>query len=138
MVLLESRKMLQATLELCRVEGPSDQGRGVVTLETERKMHIDRLKSSVIEQEMKQVISDAAGREITVEIRIGAADGSSTDLSGGDQTKAPPAAKPGEKAQAVMKKFGGRVVQVNPPDRIQKPEPPAPEEELVDPGDLPE
>ena len=138
MVLLESRKMLQATLELCRVEGPSEQGSVVVTLETERKMHIDRLKSKVIEQEMKQVIHDAAGREVTVEIRIGGADGSSTSVSGDDKTPAPPKAKPGEKAQAVMKKFGGRVVQVNPPDRIQKPAPSAPEEEILDPGDLPE
>ena len=134
MVLLESRKMLQATLELCRVEGPSEQGKVVVTLETERKMHIDRLKSSVIEQEMKQAVRDAAGREVTVEIRIGGADGSSTDASGGDKTPAKPVAKPGEKAQTVMKKFGGRVVQVNPPDRIQKPAPSAPDEEAVDPG----
>jgi hypothetical protein len=43
--------------------------------------------------------------------------------------------KPGEKAQTVIKKFGGRVVQVNPPDRIQKPKPSEPEEEAVNPGD---
>lgn len=138
MVLLESRKMLQATLELCRVEGPSEQGKVVVTLQTERKMHIDRLKSSVIEQEMKQAVRDAAGREVTVEIRIGAADGSSESASGDAKSPAKPAIKPGEKAQAVIKKFGGRVVQVNPPDRIQKPAPSAPDEEVIEPGDPPE
>jgi hypothetical protein len=135
MVLLESRKMLQATLELCRIEGPSEQGKVVVTLETQRKMHIDRLKSSVIEQEVKQAVRDAAGREVTVEIRIGGADGSTTDTSGGTKTPAKPEAQPGDKAQAVLKKFGGRVVQVNPPDRIQKPASPEPEEEVINPGD---
>jgi DNA polymerase III subunit gamma/tau len=136
LVLLESRKMLQATLELCRVEGPSEQGRVVVTLETERKMHQDRLKSAVIEQEMKQAIRDAAGREVTVEIRIGDGAGGSTSVSGGDTKPAPPAAKPGEKAQAVIKKFGGRVVQVNPPDRIQKPVEAPPEGDVMEDGML--
>ncbi|MGK0157244.1 MAG: DNA polymerase-3 subunit gamma/tau [Neolewinella sp.] len=136
MVLLESRKMLQATLELCRVEGPSEQGKVVVTLETERKMHIDRLKSAVIEQEVKEAVREAAGREVTVEIRIGTAGGGSESAApSGAKTPAAPEAKPGEKAQAVIKKFGGRVVQVNPPDRIQKPAPSAPEEEEIDPGD---
>lgn len=121
LLILENRKMLQATLELCRFEGPSEQGRVIVTLETERKMHIDRLKSPVIEQELKQAVRDAAGREVTVEFLIGGADGSRSAGAGSDQGLAKPAAKPGEKASAVMKKFGGRVVQVNPADRIQKP-----------------
>ena len=128
--------MLQATLELCRVEGPSEQGRVVVTLETERKMHQDRLKSAVIEQEMKQAIRDAAGREVTVEIRIGDGAGGSTSVSGGDTKPAPPAAKPGEKAQAVIKKFGGRVVQVTPPDRSQKPVEAPPEGDVMEDGML--
>ena len=136
LLILENRKMLQATLELCRFEGPSEQGRVIVTLETERKMHIDRLKSPVIEQEMKQAVRDAAGREVTVEILIGGADGSRSAGAGSDQGLARPAAKPGEKTSAVMKKFGGRVVQVNPADRIQKSAAPPLEQDGTDDGTI--
>ncbi|MEC7725802.1 MAG: hypothetical protein VYD05_09835, partial [Planctomycetota bacterium] len=45
---LSDRKLLQATLELCRFAGPDQNGRVSVTLETERKMYIDRIKSRVI------------------------------------------------------------------------------------------
>ena len=137
MVGLEKRKLLQATMELCRVEGPDDKGLVVVTLETERKMHRDRLKSTVIQQDLKDAIRDAAGRAVTVDIRISGEDGGSTSLSGGAAKPPPPEAKPGDKAKGVMKKFGGRVVQVNPKDRIQKPKAQPADDEMIDPGEPP-
>lgn len=134
MVGLEKRKLLQATMELCRVEGPDDKGRVVVTLETERKLHRDRLSSTVIQQELKDAIHDAAGRAVTVDFRIGSEDGGSTSLSGGAAKPPPPEAKPGDKAKGVMKKFGGRVVQVNPQDRVQKPKAQPAVDEALDSG----
>jgi len=139
LVVLEKRKLLQATMELCRVEGPDDAGRVVVTLETERKMHRDRLKSTVIQQELKDAIRDAAGRSVTVDLRVAGERGGSDSLTGGASKPPQPEAQPGTKAKGVMKKFGGRVVQVNPQDRIQKPkeQPPADDfggGEMVDPG----
>ena len=140
MLMLDSRKLLQTTMGFCRVDGPNEAGRVVLTLETTSKMHSDRLRSPAIEQEIKQVIREAAGRDVTVEIRIGDGVGGSAAVSGGTAGGAVsppvPAAKPGEKAQAVIKKFGGRVVQVNPPDRIQKPVESPPEAAMSEEGEL--
>ena len=161
---LVDRKLLQATLKLCRFVGPDEAGRVLVTLETERKMYIDRLKSPVIEQELKQVIKDVAGREVTVELRVagdagvtstgspsagsssvgsssaGAASAAVDAASAGaDKAPATRGAKPGPKAKQLLKKFGGRVVQVNPQDRIkERPESGAADhdvgDETLDPG----
>ena len=131
---LVDRKLLQATLELCRFAGPDENGRVLVTLETERKMYIDRLKSPVIEQELKQVIREVAGREVSVELCVAgdvqaapagpsAAGPASAakDPAGAGGAKGPASrgATPGPKAKQLLKKFGGRVVQVNPKDRIK-------------------
>jgi len=142
LAMLSDRKLLQATLELCRFDGPDQNGRVLVTLETERKMYIDRLKSPVVDQELKQVIQDAAARDITVELLVAgdAAAAAPGPAAGG--ARRPPAkdAKPGAKAKKVLKKFGGRVVQVNPQDRVQEPPAkggagPSFDGEMLDPGD---
>lgn len=144
---LSDRKLLQTTLELCRFTGPDQNGKVVVTLESERKMFIDRLKSPVIEQELKQVIQEAAARDVTVEIRTGggagAGAGGGAAAAGGPKKPPPTNAQPGPKAKRVLKKFGGRVVQVNPQDRVQQPPPAPPSEpdfegEMLDPGLPPE
>jgi hypothetical protein len=144
---LSDRKLLQTTLELCRFTGPDQNGRVVVTLESERKMFIDRLKSPVIEQELKQVIQEAAARDVSVEIRTKGGGGGEAAAGGGGAGggRKPPQkdAQPGPKAKRVLKKFGGRVVQVNPQDRVQQP-PAAPpsepdyDQEMLDPGLPPE
>jgi DNA polymerase-3 subunit gamma/tau len=142
---LSDRKLLQATLELCRFTGPDSNGRVVVTLETERKMFIDRIKSPVIEQELTQVIQEAAARDVSVELVVaGAASGSAGAAAAGGGRKPPSqAAKPGPKAKQVLKKFGGRVVQVNPKDRIKERPTGGPAEqgfgdETLDPGTPPQ
>ena len=137
LVALESRKLLQATMELCRVEGPDEKGAVVLTLETEKKMHRDRVKSPVIQQQLTEAVRAAAGRSVTVDIRVGVGDGGSTSFTGGAPKPAKPEAAPGDKAKGVMKQFGGRVVQVNPQDRIVKPDEPPADAEVLDPGELP-
>ncbi|MCB9876110.1 MAG: DNA polymerase III subunit gamma/tau [Planctomycetes bacterium] len=141
---LNDRKLLQATAELCRVEGPDDKGRVVVTLETERKMHRDRLNSQTVRTELIQAFITAAGREITVDIRV-----PDEPAAGTPGQPKPPLfkAEPGPRTQGVMKRFGGRVVQVDPPDRIKKDAPPAGDAaddanydgggEMLDPGEPP-
>ena len=142
---LSDRKLLQTTLDLCKFTGPDQNGRVVVTLESERKMFIDRLKSPVIEQEIKQVIQEAAARDITVEIRLPGAGAGGAPAGGDGAAKRPPPtnAQPGPKAKRVLKKFGGRVVQVNPQDRVKEPPPAASSEpefegEMLDPGEPPQ
>lgn len=140
---LSDRKLLQATLELCRFDGPDQNGQVVVTLETERKMYIDRLKSPVIEQELRQVIQEVAARDVTVELRVAGGGGSGAPAASGARTPPKKDAQPGPKAKQLLKKFGGRVVQVNPQDRVKQAPPAAPQEpdfggEMLDPGAPPE
>jgi|GEM_PF-884658 len=142
---LSDRKLLQATLELCSFQGPGPDGRVVVTLETERKMYIDRIQSPVVDQELRQVVQEVAAREVSVELRVAAA-GSGVGATPAtaparDKPREDPA--PGPKATKLMKKFGGRVVQVNPKDRVQRGAAPASDAasaepdyggEMLDPG----
>jgi len=134
---LNDRKLLQTTVELCRVDGPDDNGKVIVTLESERKMHRDRLKSPEIHSEVVKAFAAAAGREVKVEIRIPDDVGAGGGGAGAAGNAAPPpkTKPPGEKAKRVIEAFGGRVVQVDPKDRIRKPEPkPAADAVELDPG----
>ena len=106
-------------------------------------MYIDRLKSPVIEQELRQVIQEVAARDVTVELRVAAAGGGAAAPAAGARTPPKKDAQPGPKAKQLLKKFGGRVVQVNPQDRVKKAPPAAPSEqdfdgEMLDPGAPPE
>ena len=108
-------------------------------------MFIDRIKSPVIVQELTQVIQEAAARDVSVELVVaGAASGSAGAAAAGGGRKPPSqAAKPGPKAKQVLKKFGGRVVQVNPKDRIKERPTGGPAEqgfgdETLDPGTPPQ
>ncbi|HEB51663.1 MAG TPA: DNA polymerase III subunit gamma/tau [bacterium] len=116
------RGMLQATLDLCRFDGPDDSGVVVVTLESPRKMHRDRLRSPVVAEDVKKAIREAAGRDVKVELRV-PDDTDDTAEAAGAAPKRPAAAQqqPGPRTSRVLDKFGGRVVQVDPPDRVSKP-----------------
>ncbi|MFK7741137.1 MAG: DNA polymerase III subunit gamma/tau [Planctomycetota bacterium] len=127
---LNDRKLLQATLEQCRIEGPSDTGQVVITCESPRKMYRDRLKSPAIEQEVRAAVLECAGRPVQVEFRVsdkptqamvaGAGAGGCSPATGGPGAAASPVdVPPGERTKRVIKRFGGRVVQIDPPDRVR-------------------
>jgi hypothetical protein len=119
LALVRDRALLQATFDLCRVDGPNAQGAVIVTLHSERKMHQDRLQSPVIQQELTKAIQDAAGKPVKVEFRVPDAAGA------GAEATAPPTLDPGPAAKRVMEKFRGRIVQVNPEDRVVSAESPS-------------
>jgi DNA polymerase-3 subunit gamma/tau len=113
LALLQDRALLHASVEQCRFDGPDGKGRVVLTLQSDRKMHQDRLQSPVIQTELTNIVRIAAVADVTVEFRIG-------EAPGGSAAGAPPSsakAEPGPAATRVVKKFRGRVVQVNPEDR---------------------
>lgn len=92
-------------------------------------MHRDRLQSPVIQQQITQVIQEVAGAPVTVDFRVG-------EGGGPTEGSAPPKAhaEPGPSAQRVLSKFRGRVVQVNPEDRITAPDPAPPDGGGADEG----
>ncbi|MBL9078297.1 MAG: hypothetical protein JNL08_12380, partial [Planctomycetes bacterium] len=115
LALLQDRALLQASVEQCRFDGPDANGRVVVTLQSERKLHHDRLASPVIQQELTQVVRTAAAADVQVEFRFGGA--GAAPAAGG---KPQPQAAPGPAAVRVVEAFRGRIVQVNPDDRPRR------------------
>jgi hypothetical protein len=113
--------MLKDTLEQCRLEGPNAQGVVVLTLNSDRKMHRDRLTSPVIQEELRKAIQQAAGAPVKLDFRLGDAAAPPQQ----PQPAAPPPKEPGPVTKRVIEKFHGRVVEVNPPDRVQQQAPPA-------------
>jgi DNA polymerase-3 subunit gamma/tau len=109
---LKDRPMYRATMEQCHFEGPDEQGRVVVTLQSGMKMHCDRLQAPGTQQEFLQVIRAAAGSAVSVEFRTG---GDAAPREGA--SAAAPPGEPGGAAKRVMNRFRGRVVQVDPEDR---------------------
>ncbi|MCA8950055.1 MAG: DNA polymerase III subunit gamma/tau [Planctomycetes bacterium] len=142
--LARDKSLLHATLGLCEFTGPDAGGKVVVSTTTARKMHQDRLQSPDVRQQLQQWLRQALGRDVQVEIRLGAAPavdaGPAAAGHGGDAK--PAAAKksraaPGPAAQRVMGRFHGRVVEVNPEDRVKR-EPPADDDGSGTPPDEPE
>jgi DNA polymerase-3 subunit gamma/tau len=112
---LKDRQLLHGTMELCRFDGPNDKNVVVVSLHTDRKMYRDRLASTVIQQELARTIQDVVGSPVQVEWRLPEITGSSD----GGASAPPPKIEPGPTTKRVMGAFRGRVVQVNPEDRVK-------------------
>ena len=114
LAVVQDRPLLHTTVELCRFDGPNDKGVVVVTLQSDRKMYRDRLASTVVQQEVIKAVQDVVGPHATIEWRFPdvtvGADGTATP---------PPKIEPGPVTKRVMGSFRGRVVQVNPEDRLK-------------------
>ncbi len=120
--------LLHATIELCAITGPDAQGRVVFTLDTDRKMHRDRLQSQPIQQQIAGIVQTAAGRAVTIDFRV---------VAETPTTPPPSAVPPGDAANRVLSKFGGRVVAVNPEEKRPPPAATDRDEEPPLPPDAP-
>jgi len=91
----------------------------VVTLVTDKKMFRDRLAATAVQADVAKAIQQAAGTSVRIEWRL-------PEIGG---AAAAPVAKgiptePGPRTKGVLGAFGGRVVQVNPEDRVPVEKPP--------------
>lgn len=122
--LARDKGLLRATLELCEFADPDSSGKVVVSTQTPRKMHQDRLQSPDVQQQLQGWVRQATGADVRIEVKIGKSDGGGTGGAAKAGAASGPAKKPGAAAKRAMGRFGGRVVDVNPDDRVQK-QPPA-------------
>ncbi len=104
---VSEQPLLLGTLELCKFVGPDDQGGYVVALQTERKMHRDRMSSPGLQQQIQALCADVCGRPVGLSFEIKDPE---------DQRAAIASNPPGQVATKVMGRFGGRVVAVDPDD----------------------
>ena len=112
--------LMHTTLEQCRVDGPGEGEVVTVTVVAERKMFRDRMQAQPVQQEVSKVLRDLVGRDVRVDFRFpGEAGGEPGD--GGTAAPVRILAKdadPGPATKRVMQRVRGRVVQVNPDDRV--------------------
>jgi DNA polymerase-3 subunit gamma/tau len=131
---LKERGLLQATLDTCRFDGPSTEGKVVVTTTATQRMHLDRLASPDVQREITQTLVALLG-SVQVEFR----QPSSAAGAPGAAAPTPPAkVSLGETGKRVLGQFRGRVVEVNPTDRPQPSEPVREERDEPAPGAEPE
>ncbi|MFY9345106.1 MAG: DNA polymerase III subunit gamma/tau [Planctomycetota bacterium] len=124
-----NHQLLFTTIELCRFEGPSPTGTVVVTLHSDRRLYADRLQARDVQTELAKVIGEAAGREVRVDWRL---PGLAAEGQAASPANPPPKIEPGPLTKRVMGAVRGRIVQVNPEDRL-RPEP-APESRETEPA----
>jgi len=86
----KNKPMLVSTLEACRIDGPDDHGVVTFTLDSERKLHRDRLQSDGCRQLLEQALAEVLGKPAKVAVAA--------------------ASVPGEAVQRVAKRFDGRIV----------------------------
>ncbi|MBK8098954.1 MAG: DNA polymerase III subunit gamma/tau [Planctomycetes bacterium] len=133
---MQDRALLQATLQLCRFEGPNAQGKVTVRLDTDKRMHIDRLSAPPLQQEITGIIQQALGSAAAVEFALPAPGTTGGAAATGSPT-APSAVPPGPATQRVVGKFGGRIVAVNPEDRRRLAAEPPPVDDSPPAGEPP-
>lgn len=130
---LRDQPLLHATIELCQITGPTAEGRVLVQLDTDRRMHRDRLAAPAVQTQISQLLQQGSESPLRVEFRLPAiaAPGAAGDVAAAAPS---PAVTPGPAAQRVLDKFRGRVVAVNPEDRVlPEPQPDAPGPESAAP-----
>ena len=92
---------------------------GVVTLalDSDRKLHRDRLQADGVKQLLKQALTELLGKPVQVaivDLRAGAAGSAPAPASPPPGAAAPPAPAP-DHVQRVAKKFDGRIVRAPEP-----------------------
>ena len=130
LALLKDNALMHTTMSHCKFDGPNAQGAVVVTMHTAQKMFRDRLQSPVIQQQVTQWIAQIVGSPVTVTIRFddvagSAASGAASSGAASGAAAAPaPKIEPGPASKRVLEKFKGRLVEVNPVDRVKPAAPP--------------
>jgi len=107
---IADKPLLHATLELCRIQGPDPQHKVVLTLDSDRKLHRDRLAAPPVRQQVTALIQDVVGRKVTVDFQLGAPAAEAV----------PPVVPPGPATRAAIERFGGRVVATDPAERVRR------------------
>jgi hypothetical protein len=126
---MHERGLLKATLGVCRVLGPDADGKVTIVPETDRKMHLDRLASPEVQRETTQFVHAVLGQPAPVVFRLAEAKPAGP--------AAVPAAdvQPGPAAKLALATFHGRVVAVNPEDRVRLEPPAAADSDAEGPGE---
>lgn len=110
----QRKGVLTRTLELCNFAEPDADGLVAVELQTDRKLHIDRLRTDAILRDLRAMLSELCGRDIQVQVRVTGAPGAVAAAH--EAPKLSASVEPGPEVRKVLERFDGRVVNVERPD----------------------
>lgn len=107
----EKKPTLAATIEMSSIEGPDESGCVSISIETEQRMHRDRLQSAEIQRDLTGFLGEILSREVSLTVHVSGA-GSPADKTSEQPRRAPAERKqPGLGAQRVMEKFDGEIME---------------------------
>ncbi len=117
----QANPMMHAAVACLQLEVVDGGARIVARVVTDKRMYRDRLAAPPIQQEIAKVLRELHGADARVDFQVDAAGAAAAGAAAAPRILAKDA-QPGPAAKRVLDKFRGRIVQVNPEDRL----PPAP------------
>jgi DNA polymerase III gamma/tau subunit len=100
------RPLFAATIELCQVQGPDEGGGVTLRLATDKKLHLDRLGSDALQKELAQMLSEIAGRPVTLRVELAAQPPPQAPAA-----PSGPRPAPGPAVRRVQQMFDGTIVE---------------------------
>lgn len=106
----EHRGLLLRTLELCAIRDVDQAGVVEVELQTDRKLHRDRLESDGVQRELQKMIEAVHGAPIELSISFGRPAGAVPEPVAPSKVSSQVEPDPG--VRKVLERFGGKIVNV--------------------------
>jgi DNA polymerase-3 subunit gamma/tau len=106
----QNRGLLLRTLEMCSIQDVDQNGLVAVELQTDRKLHRDRLDSDGVQRQLRQMLEAVHGAPVELAITFGRAVGAAPEpLSA---SKVSSQVEPGSGVRKVLERFSGKIVNV--------------------------
>lgn len=106
----QNRGLLLRTLEMCSIEDADENGVVAIELQTDRKLHRDRLDSDGVQRELRQMLEAVHGAPVTLAITFGRAAGAVPEPVAASKVSSQ--VEPGPGVRKVLERFGGKIVNV--------------------------
>lgn len=117
----QNRGLLLRTLELCSISDVDEAGVVAIELQTDRKLHRDRLESDGVQRELQKMVEVVHGAPVELAISFGRAPGAAPEPIA--PSKVSSQVEPGPGVRKVLERFGGKIVNVE-RDKDDEPDPP--------------
>ncbi len=113
-----TRPALVPTLELCTFDGPDARGVVRVAVNTDRKLHRDRIAAEGVQQELRAALRELLGADVTLQFQAASVDAASSAATPSTGPVATPASRPssaakappGPKTMREIERFDGDIV----------------------------
>ncbi len=106
----QNRGLLLRTLEMCSIQDADQNGLVAVELQTDRKLHRDRLDSDGVQRELRQMLEAVHGAPVELAITFGRAAGAVPEPL--PASKVSSQVEPGSGVRKVLERFSGKIVNV--------------------------